>query len=1624
MPTRSRQSNARATAQPEAEEAAYNITGLDFNEPLTWRAGKAIPVADLFTRLQKLSNELRNVDDQAIDVKEIAGLAQDLVHPNLLGHKDKGVRAWTVACVVDILNICAPDAPYRPNQLRDIFTVIINTILPALADPSNAYNAQHQYILDQLVDAQSIVLITDIQDADTLITQLFTNAFDVVSGSGKSNSSVELAQSVVFQITMMLNTVVDEANLPQEVIDIIIAQFLRVDPRSHEQPAATKRKTADAKDKTQSTLLLKNYPPAYNLAKSVCTACSEKMAAAISQYFNVIITNAGGDLTDDVEEKAKSHRRHVSPDSDNEGQDQDSLNDLKKAHRLVRELWRACPDVLVNVVPQIELELAADAKAVRRLAVETLGDMIAGIGLAGLPDLPTLDPAAFPQPTIETADITILSNNPLLQPSAPKPFIHVHPATYQAFLGRRIDRDVSVRASFAKAVGRVLLTRAAGSALRDEELSALIAAQAKMLKDVDERVRLSALQSLENFPYHTVVDMLGSDGGLSEPSSLLSTIAERVTDKKPHVREKAMYLLGCMWGSAARDVGNVNDRVCSILGQIPTRLLSSMYVKDNHIGALLSKALYEYLLPLSYPPIKGNITISETQGDGDVAQESVDPDSLRVRRILTLIRDLDERAKPVFFGLQKRQADLSKAITTFLRACEEYNAGVADDESDEKRLKEQLTRFIDSLSRQLPDPAKAVNDLWKFARAHDRRAYQLIRFAMGAEHEYKTMTKAIKELNKRLRDNGMGNVLETLMPILYQCALISYNRSHIPAIMDYARSPDNGFAEAAQEVLREISEKVPEVMKTHIQVLCGELEDMAPSQKNTEPASAVDSLKACSAFARRFPEDLPKERRFYTAMLAFVQFSQSPKAAKHAATITLLASDKKEMYAKDVLTKAIKACSSGTNNRLTHLAAISQVCLIAPAAASAQEDQILKIVNETLQTTESKSIEWDQTAWSDEIDDETAAKQFALRIHVNRCRGERGRDNKEKFEELASTAVKTLLDVIEHDGIVGGSEAPSTQRNHLRLTAAKYILKLCRHKQRCEELITPEMFHTIAWILLSPPHGVRSGLVHQLKKYLSQNRLNARWLTLLFLLPFEPDDELRVSTIAWLKSRADFFARQQKQARMNSDKKPAQNIIELLLARFISLLAHHPDFPAKGDDDYEGQMLDFAKYIIFYLQCVATDDNLSLIFHVAQRIKQAADATSNSEEMDERLYILSDLAQATIRNYADQMPGSAKGTNLLQTWPGRTHLPNLLFKAINGHAKAQDIAAKNYLPEDVAAGLTHLVKRMIRNTKQSTSSRHKTPASDRKRKLSMSIDADDDNDNEPGSTRKSAKKNKRDRAASSLPIRKTPSKSAKKRKSEQAALSVEQPSRKSVRMSSSKKVNYEESDDDDEEEGDAEDVIPYKPAPMEKYKHKTTKARDETPVIEEEDEEDDDAGDDQEEEAASPTQQRKSATKKVGLSDDESGVQSGEAQDDEVAAEEHEEEVIESEDAADVEMMNGADKEHGDDVPTNDEQDAMDEDEEEEEEGEEEGEDAEATPSPPAPKRNGKATRAKATPQTASASDKTSKAKEKVSSTKKPVSTTKAKPSSKKDVARDNSATTSPAAVTESTRRSSRRHKV
>ena len=101
-----------------ADEPEGDLAALQFEEELSWRPTKPIATSTLLKRLEALSKELADFDQGAVQLESLKDVAASLAHRNLLQHKDRGVKAYTACCLVDVLRLFVPDAPYTDDQLK------------------------------------------------------------------------------------------------------------------------------------------------------------------------------------------------------------------------------------------------------------------------------------------------------------------------------------------------------------------------------------------------------------------------------------------------------------------------------------------------------------------------------------------------------------------------------------------------------------------------------------------------------------------------------------------------------------------------------------------------------------------------------------------------------------------------------------------------------------------------------------------------------------------------------------------------------------------------------------------------------------------------------------------------------------------------------------------------------------------------------------------------------------------------------------------------------------------------------------------------------------------------------------------------------------------------------------------------------------------------------------------------------------------------------------------------------------------------------------------------------------------------------------------------------------------
>lgn len=59
------------------------------------------------------------------------------------------------------------------------------------------------------------------------------------------------------------------------------------------------------------------------------------------------------------------------------GGGEEDMDELKRVHGMIEEIYFIAPSLLLNVIPQLEEEMTLDELGIRQLAIETLGNMFA-----------------------------------------------------------------------------------------------------------------------------------------------------------------------------------------------------------------------------------------------------------------------------------------------------------------------------------------------------------------------------------------------------------------------------------------------------------------------------------------------------------------------------------------------------------------------------------------------------------------------------------------------------------------------------------------------------------------------------------------------------------------------------------------------------------------------------------------------------------------------------------------------------------------------------------------------------------------------------------------------------------------------------------------------------------------------------------------------------------------------------------------------------------------------------------------------------------------------------------------------------------------------------------------------
>ncbi|KAJ2395860.1 Sister chromatid cohesion protein pds5 [Coemansia sp. RSA 2603] len=584
-----------------------------------------------------------------------------------------------------------------------------------------------------------------------------------------------------------------------------------------------------------------------------------------------------------------------------------------------------------------------------------------------------------------------------------------------------------------------------------------------------------------------------------------------------------------------------------------------------------------------------------------------------------------------------------------------------------------LRKLTVDISARFPEKAKMESALTQMAGLRDSEVYKGLRATMNAENDIKAVRKYQKSALKKLASLA-PNILDTTAPLWKCVGLTTINRVLVPFLIQYVSSSSSSSLALGRSMdesqtdlggtsgllLEYITRVFPEMLQSY------KIELFDVAELRSDAVVAVeDRLALLVKFAKAIPGGVPRSDELENQLASFVRSGVSVRQAKYAAYLITQIEGSEALCAVLVGDTVDNLDNAHIEKRAPAFAALSRFAQYAPAAFATYAERTSAFLIQTVlmgkfgvQDDDADNMDDgdDDGSSSDEwversrLDDAALSKVYAVKILTNWLVG---MDLQSVTRDRAQSVVGTLRQLVRGSGEMQqeGKTAPGTKQ-HLQLTAASCMLKVSSVKQ-FRDLLSAADIESLALVVQNPCFEVRSAfLLDKLLPMLVGWRLHVRFIPVVFLVAHDPEASLRDNVRHVVQLRLS-------QIRPSPG---SPSVVEDSLVRLLYMLAFHPDW----DDSRMVETLElFARYIEFYITCVCSSQNVSLLFCYAGEIKAyraRADAVSRvgqtADMYTRRLYVVSELAQYLLREK------SASANWPVNVYPGKLVLPSDIFVAV------------------------------------------------------------------------------------------------------------------------------------------------------------------------------------------------------------------------------------------------------------------------------------------------------------------------------------------------------------------------
>lgn len=835
-------------------------------------------------------------------------------------------------------------------------------------------------------------------------------------------------------------------------------------------------------------------------------------------------------------------------------------------------------------------------------------------------------------------------------------FAVTHRDSYNAWLSKIADVSADVRLQWICSLSAILSTR-------DDITPDLNKGLSKTLIDSDYNVRKCSVSVFDEL---STADVWKS---IIDPK-VYECLLPLTREKNREVRELCISTVAELYCDSLNKIERTvqNARIWEIVDTIPCILFNLYYINDQHISEQVDRVLFKYLLPLD-----------------------VD-DRKRVRRLLTIVAHLDGKALTSFYAFNKRQMQMALAVSKFVQFC----TSVHDEDSG------KLPKTIAWLASGFSDQMKASAALEAIKEINDKRIFYLIKSCITSDVSFITLKNSMEELMVKLRDPGLfrkNNVrsISNIMPkdiaiqletLLYRSAPFIYNFSSVPLLLDTGTPFGQDDAALKRKLLDDISKVNPALFKDHVKTLKNIVESENCLTSEQESLTLTEALKTVYKISKTLVDQVNLEDTAFFSKLRKLALEGSPITAKYAIKLMALSPFAYDNFKE--IKSAILPLNKERDRFASHIMVLAEICKFCPRVLDKDfTDIVTSLIQEVLLANETVGDSRQDDNWIENSDLNSSqyaalsTKLYALKLFTNKLRSIASEGSSDDLTTaFTEKAIKLFFYLIASGGelIPESNEenypTPTNYQTKLRSYAGLQALKLS-----CipffNDFIKPANIITLINLVEDECLPVRNEFLDSLKNCISRQAISIKFLPLVFFTAYEPDEELKTSTKTWIN-----YTFGKEAFRKNTT-------FERALPRLISVIAHHPDIVEglnSQGDGYLEALTTVIDYLIFYFDSVAIQENFSLLYYLAERVKNYQDLiVEQSDENDSHshsesttggtnIYVIGELAQMILLAIKEKRGWQHSA------YPGKLNLPADLFAPFATIEEAQ-ASFKTYLPD-------------------------------------------------------------------------------------------------------------------------------------------------------------------------------------------------------------------------------------------------------------------------------------------------------------------------------------------------------